>query len=354
MVADGGPLQREDPYSTADERADRIAGAPALYTLDDVVAQTAIAKADVIGLWRALGFPLPAKGEVAFSDADVDAITAAHEVVLYGVLGRATETSLLRAVSHTAERLVWWQFESLVDDAANRFDLDTQSARMVVLDQIADLADIFADQIMYAWRKHLARLIRQIGHKIADVGPEVGEPDASEHFPLMRAVAFVDLVGFTAFSANLDARELDGLVQEFSEKSRDLVTAGGGRVVKEMGDGVMYVTDEPIRAALIALDLVETVGKDSGRPPARVGLTWGRVLGRYGDVFGPCVNLASRLTTLAGAREVLVDAATGELLEEEPELRLVRRPKADLAGLGSVRSFRLERRGPKPATPVDL
>jgi adenylate cyclase len=275
----------------------------------------------------------------------VDALIASYEVVAYGVLGEQTETQLLRAVSHTAERLAWWQLESLVDDAADRYQLDHESARLVVLDKIADLADIFEDQMMYAWRWHLSRIISRVGESISEAGL-AGTAPAPEALPLQRAVGFADLVGYTAISAKLGAGELDVLVQAFMRECRDIVSRGGGRVVKELGDGVMFVTDEPVRAAMIALDLANEIGRDQKTPPARVGLVWGRVLGRFGDVFGPSVNLASRLTGLAAPAEVLVDAATAESLSNLDGVDLEPQGPAAVPGVGQVRPFRLTRTAP--------
>ncbi|MDR2253106.1 MAG: adenylate/guanylate cyclase domain-containing protein [Bifidobacteriaceae bacterium] len=329
-------------YSTAEDRADAIAGARRTLTLADVQESTGLDREIIAGFWRSMGLALPAEGEAALTSKDVDSILAAYEVVAYGVLGRQTEIQLLRAVSHTAERLAWWQFESLVDDAAERYSLDAESARLVVLDKIADMADIFEEQLIYAWRSHLSRIIRRVGEAVSEIGPQ-GSAPAPEALPLQRAVGFADLVGYTAISAKLDATELDLLVQEFMRECRDIVARRAGRVVKELGDGIMFVTDEPVRASLIALDLAEQIGRDKTIPPARVGLVWGRVLGRFGDVFGPSVNLASRLTGLAAPGEVLVDSATAEALAGQPGLSIECQGAAAVPGLGEVRPYRLAR-----------
>jgi adenylate cyclase len=329
-------------YSTAEDRADAIAGAPGLLTLEEVQEATGVDRETLAAFWRSMGLPMPTEGERVLTPMDVDAIIASHEVVAYGVLGAQTETQLLRAVSHTAERLAWWQFESLVDDAAARYSLDAESARLVVLDKIADMADIFEEQMVYAWRSHLSRIIRRVGAAVSEIGPE-GSAPTPEALPLQRAVGFADLVGYTAISAKLDVGELDLLVQAFTRECRDLVSRGGGRVVKELGDGIMFVTDEPVRASLIALDLAEQIGRDKTTPPARVGLVWGRVLGRFGDVFGPTVNLASRLTGLAAPGEVLVDASTADSLADQANMRLEAQGQAAVPGLGQVRPFRLMR-----------
>ncbi|MDR1394014.1 MAG: adenylate/guanylate cyclase domain-containing protein [Bifidobacteriaceae bacterium] len=342
----GSDLRRlsRGEYSTAEDRADAIVGAPALYTVAQVQQFAAVSREEIDSFMHSLGLPMPRDGEIAFSVSDISAIIAAHEVSEYGVLGEETEAQLLRAVSHTAERLAWWQFESLVDDAAERYSLDGPAARLVVLDRIADMAEIFAEQMMYAWRRHLSRIIRRVGLTVSQAGPDGAGPSA-ETLPLQRAVGFADLVGYTAISAKLGTAELDLLVQAFMRSCRDIVSRGGGRVVKELGDGIMFVTDEPLRGAAIALDIADEIGRNQATPPARVGLVWGRVLGRFGDVFGPTVNLASRLTGLAAPSEVLVDSATARSLEGNRALVLTAQPPAAVPGVGSVTPYRLMRSG---------
>jgi adenylate cyclase len=315
-----------------------------LYRLAEVMDLTGFSRDQVTGFMRSMGLPVPPDDAPVFSVKDIDAMVAAHEVAAYGILGEQTENQLLRAVSHTAERLAWWQYESLVDDAAARYGLDIDAARLVVLDNVADMADIFEDQMAYAWRGHLARIIRHVGARAAEVGPE-GSGPTPETLPLQRAVGFVDLVGYTAFSAQLGAADLDLLVQGFMRQSRDIVARDGGRVVKELGDGIMFVTDEPFRAAEIALDLAAQIGTEESTPPARVGLVWGRVLGRFGDVFGPSVNLASRLCGLAAPAQVLVDEATAATLADQAGSVLVLEGQdpVQVSGMGRIKPHRLTR-----------
>ena len=329
-------------YSTAEDRAVTIAGAPTTLTLAELADQAGVTREQIAEFWAALGMVLPDEGVRAFTSADVDALIASIEVVDYGVLGESTETALLRAVSHTAERLAWWQIESLVEDAAGRFSLDSFSARLVVLDRIADLADIFESQMNYAWRRHLAGIIRLIGMGV--VAEDRGGPEPAGALPLQRAVGFADLVGYSEVSSHLDAEELDALVRDFMEEGRDIVTRGGGRVVKELGDGIMFATDEPVRAAEIALELASTIGADNRTPPARVGMAWGRVLGRFGDIFGPPVNLAARLTALAEPGQVMIDRDTAAALRDEELLVLEPREPTEVAGVGLVHPYRMEHR----------
>jgi len=91
----------------------------------------------------------------------------------------------------------------------------------------------------------------------------------------------------------------------------------------------------------VALGLAEAFGATS-TTPVRVGMVWGRVLSRFGDVFGVPVNLAARLTGEAEPGTVLLDDATAELLAGDARYLLTELAERDVAGLGPVRPFRLE------------
>lgn len=118
-------------------------------------------------------------------------------------------------------------------------------------------------------------------------------------------VGFVDLVGFTTITRDIDTRELGRIVDRFEEAAHDIAAARGARVVKFVGDEVMFVTPAPAAACDVALMLVERFAGDASVTP-RGGLATGEILLRGGDYYGPIVNLASRLAELAVPREILV------------------------------------------------
>jgi adenylate cyclase len=96
---------------------------------------------------------------------------------------------------------------------------------------------------------------------------------------------------------------------EFEHVSSEVVTAGGGRVVKLIGDEVLFTTVDERSACEIALSLAVRFREHAVVPPVRAGLAAGEVMLRDGDVFGPVVNLAARVVAVAGAGEVLTPAA---------------------------------------------
>ncbi|NNE72737.1 MAG: hypothetical protein HKN26_03665 [Acidimicrobiales bacterium] len=124
------------------------------------------------------------------------------------------------------------------------------------------------------------------------------------------AIGFVDLVGSTPVMDALPAEELGRLVREFEEQAYDTVTDHGGRVVKLIGDEVMFAAVDPNVACEAALALVEAFQNSVVVP--RGGMAYGDLLDRSGDYYGPVVNLASRAGDQAVPGEILV---SGELAE---------------------------------------
>ncbi len=154
-------------------------------------------------------------------------------------------------------------------------------------------------------------------------------------------VGFVDLVGFTTLSRRLTPADLGTVVERFEDVSHEVATARNGRVVKFIGDEVMFVTGDAASACDIALALVETFAGDPAVTP-HGAVAAGDVLDRGGDYYGPVVNLAARLADLAVPREVLVsrevaDAAGTAVRCEPAGRRLLRGFEEPVAVLSVAR-----------------
>ena len=136
---------------------------------------------------------------------------------------------------------------------------------------------------------------------------------ARRHGSASLAVGFADVANFSVLSQHMTDNELTELVVGFEKVAYDVAAELGGRVVKTLGDGVMYSSDDPVVAATIGLRL-SSLGQEPPLPPVRVGIALGPVLVREGDCFGPTVNLVSRVVNCAGAGEVVIDRAMADAL----------------------------------------
>ena len=120
-----------------------------------------------------------------------------------------------------------------------------------------------------------------------------------------------------------------------------LVGGDNGPVVKMIGDAVMFTADESAMAAAIALDLL--AAWPNSEPPLCVGVAYGAVVDRLGDVFGSTVNIASRLTSISLPGEVLVDQNMARVLRGDGRYQLENRPAATVRGYEHLPCWRLTR-----------
>jgi adenylate cyclase len=189
--------------------------------------------------------------------------------------------------------------------------------------------------MMYAWRRHLAAAVGRV--------EALGAQDSDLH-TLSATVGFADLVSFTRLTNGIDEEELAELVEDFETVCADVVAAGGGRVIKTLGDSVLFVASTADSGVDIACDIVDHVGSDAALPDVHVGLATGPVVMRLGDVFGPPVNMASRLTGVARRNRVICDQPTVDALVEPDRFSQRALTERTVRGFGTVRPISIRRR----------
>ncbi len=261
-------------------------------------------------LWRALGFP-DAGETAAFTTADQDAMAKLSLLVDSGALEFETAIRLTRAVGHTMARLADWQVSTLSEivERLEESGAGTGSRLTTGLEVLRAVEPTFEDLLMYAWRRHLAAAVGRV--------EALGAKDSDLHTVTV-TVGFADLVSFTELSNGIDEDRLADMVETFESACSDLVAARGGRVIKTLGDSVLFIAEVPAVGMDIASDIVERIGADETLPDVHVGLATGPVVMRLGDVFGPPVNLASRLTGVARRNRVICDDATADAVRDQP------------------------------------
>jgi adenylate cyclase len=286
-------------------------------------------------LWRALGFPHVPDDMVAFTEGDVSALAKVAGLGRTGGLDQEIVLRMVRAVGQTMARLAKWQIDILVETLSDPLEPpDAETLRLIMDNAESHIAEL-EPLIVHAWRRQLAAE----GTRLLTSQDSVGRSPT-----LRAAVGFADLVAFTRTSRDLDERELARLVERFEETTSDVVTEHGGRVVKTLGDEVLFSAGTARTGAEIGLSVAEAVREDSGIPDVRVGMAYGPVLPLRGDVFGTTVNLASRLTTMARPGTALVDAGLAAELRDDAAYDLARLTRRRAHGLGQVQPYVLRRR----------
>ena len=314
---------------------------PRAYTSREVARRLGVSMGSARKIWRALGYPTSPEGHKAFTEADIEAFESVLTLVRSGTLNEDTAISLARSIGQMTDRMVVWQIEALVEDKIASEGLTDPEARRAVVDMLPDMVGPLEKAMRIVYRRQLNRAVQRLTVRVeAGLAASARGRDGSESdapLPLARAVGFADMVSYTTLSRTMDDRTLARMVLRFESLAAETISAGGGWLVKTIGDEVMFNAETPEAGAAIALSLAETIAADEELPSARVALTWGRVLSRMGDIYGPTVNLAARLTSLADPGTVLVDAMTAAALSRDERFVLVPQPPRIVRGFGEVR-----------------
>jgi adenylate cyclase len=293
----------------------------ARFGLDEVAAQSGLDPEQLRDYWRALGFPDPRPGEKLFSDADAEMLAATVRLIDDSAVDPAVARQMARVIGSSLDRIAAAQIDAYMRRPEGLgHDRDMFDATLVI-PRVLELV----------WRRRLAA---EAQRRLVRAGAEDGAPVC---------VGFADLVGFTAQTQQLDTTALADVVGRFEAIAYDVVAEHGGRVVKTIGDEVMFVHDHPVQACHTALVLASRYREDEALSDVRVGLAWGPVLERDGDVYGHTVNLASRIVSVAYPGSVIVSAELKDAVSPNDELAFTSLRSHYLKDIGRIPLWRMRR-----------
>ncbi len=160
-----------------------------------------------------------------------------------------------------------------------------------------------------------------------DLVPWAGEFDAivdeieefvtggrGDHAPtrLLATVLFTDIVDSTVRAAAAGDRQWRSVLDEFDVNVERLLERHDGQLVKTTGDGILARFAAPAQAVRCAVAMVKSA-QDFGLE-LRAGVHAGEVELRGADIGGLAVHIASRVSAMADAREVLVTGTVRDLV----------------------------------------
>ena len=219
----------------------------------------------------------------------------------------AATASLLRAMGDSLRRIAeseaeWWRSEVLapqVEAGGSLKDAGTPS---------------FADAMAVAGEQALLSLYHALQMRTWTANMVAGAELALQRAGLVEervrqpAIVFLDITGYTQLTDERGDAAAAALADRLGRLVQRTSIAYGGRPVKFLGDGVMFVFPEPGPAVLAALDMIDGAPA-AGLPPAHIGIAAGPVIFQEGDYYGQTVNLAARISDYARPGEVLVSEA---------------------------------------------
>lgn len=305
-----------------------------IHTAEELAAEAGVTMDQARRLWRALGFA-ESGGSRAYGRRDVEAVSQLMASVSSGLLDFDLAVTVTRALGQTMARLADWEVSVLTGrleelERQGLLDGSRQDAGLAIIDE---LGGRFEEILVYAWRRHLVAAVTRI--------EALGAREEDLHTSRV-SVGFADIVAFTALSNEISPDKIGDLVELFESRCSDVVTTHRGRVIKSIGDSVLFVNDDPVAAFDTAEGIINVIGRDARMPDVRVGVATGAVVMRLGDVFGPPVNLAARLTAVARRNRIIIDAATAAVLPEG-QFETRRLPARPIRGFGLVEPVAVRR-----------
>lgn len=258
-------------------------------TVDQVVARTGLAPAEIDRAWLAFGLPVSPDGSTRYDEADVELLGA----VALGqeLLGPEAMRQLVRVMgqglARLAEAAVFGFLVNIEQPMLEHGDSPVERARSSAesLESLLRLPELFAPLFL----RHLDSVVER----------QRASQDRATFDVFTLAIGFVDLVGYTEWSDAVPLADQRAALADFEQVAADAVAARGGRLVKNIGDAVMFVTTDPADAYQVALELCAYVERHPHLTELRGAVGHGDLLGRDGDYFGPVVNLVARAVAQA-------------------------------------------------------
>jgi adenylate cyclase len=211
---------------------------------------------------------------------------------------------LADGLSHAAEVMRYTALSRVLTPGATELEIAKASEAMV-----ASVAPMLGPMIQ-------EMLFLQLRHSMETEAINASERAAGSTLPGARevTVAFADLVGFTRLGEAVPPEDLERLASRLADIAHD-VAVPPVRLVKTIGDAVMFVCPDPVPLVDATLDLV-AAAEETELPQLRVGVASGSAVSRAGDWFGSPVNVASRVTGVARPGAVLAAESTREEIGE--------------------------------------
>ena len=314
-------LRRGAPQSEIEEAArtgrlallvlERVVAGDATLTGQEVAARAGVPLDMAVAVWRAFGFPAADIDERRFSRQEVHAMrvlgalrsvfTEEDLVEAASVVGRAMAEVSAASVELFRRRVT----SAFVDAGMGELEVALRMAAMSEL-----LIPPLEPVLEVAFRRHLQAAVQ------SEAALSLEEAQTPGTDVMQLTVGFADLVGFTTLSEQMSPLELGEVASRLLRCTEAAFSPHGARVVKSIGDAVMFTTREPVAGCRAAADLLKAAADDGSLPPVRVGLAHGPVMRAYADYFGRTVNIGSRLCDAAAPGEILFHAPPDTVTDE--------------------------------------
>ena len=282
-----------------------------LHTREEAAAAAGVEPERVDRIWRAAGLPSVSAGIPHFTDRDVEIIQAFS--VGSDLFGEGSVLRFTRVLGQSLSRIAEAALAMAVADLSGPLELAgvDESTRERATDEATGALALVPSVLEGLFPHHIEIAVRRF---------TLSRPEGALR-TVKLVVAFLDLVGFTERSGVLSNEDLAVAVADFETMAGGVIAAHDSRLVKMIGDEVMYVSTDAGVAAEIALELRDAVAGHPVLAGLRGGMVFGEVVTQDGDYYGAEVNLAARIVGCAAPGQILGSAAVADALAAYQPIR---------------------------------
>jgi adenylate cyclase len=292
--------------------------------IEEAVSRTGLGEAMIERIMVILGTPIGQ--ERTLSELDVGAVERLASVSDAGLpieavmqLARVYAQSVRRIADAEVRLFHLFAHEPMIRDGLGAMEMAEELGELVNA-----TSPVTVPLFEYLHGRYVRYFMEQdvVGHMEDEFA---GETEIDQ---IRITLCFIDLTGFTRFTAEEGDAEAFSAIERFTE-AVEATLPSEANIVKSIGDEVMVVSPDPVSLAEWAIGFIAFF---HDRPKPRVGIHYGNAVFRDGDYFGGEVNLTHRVVNRAQGGEVLVTGSVAEALEDHEDLELRGIGQAQLKG----------------------
>lgn len=133
------------------------------------------------------------------------------------------------------------------------------------------------------------------------------------------AIMFADIAGSTRLYNQLGDNKAESLISRRLTSMRNITSNHNGRVIKTIGDEIMCQFPTAVQATFAAkeMHLDKATDNETEALDIRIGLHFGNIIEKDGDIYGDTVNIAARMTAIAKTNQIITTENFIRLLNKD-------------------------------------
>ena len=141
------------------------------------------------------------------------------------------------------------------------------------------------------------------------------------HVRQLAVVMFADMTGYTALM-QADEKKAKILMDRQRETLEKFIPGYQGKIIHYYGDGTLSIFGSAADAVRSAIAIQKELQQEP-KVLLRIGLHSGDIVFDKGDIYGDCVNLASRIEALSVPGAVLISDTVYDEVKNQPEIKTI-------------------------------